>query len=61
MNGLDGYCDATVIMVGGKEISRRCLVAAVNRIESEIKTICFRQKQHEHGELLSHCSGSFAV
>jgi hypothetical protein len=31
-----GYCDATVVLVGGEEISGRCLVAAVNRIESEI-------------------------
>ena len=33
---MGGYCNATVIMVGGKEISGRCLVAAINRIESEI-------------------------
>ena len=33
---MGGYCDATVIMVGGKEISGRCLVAAVNHIESEL-------------------------
>ena len=33
---IGGYCNATVILVGGREISGRCLVAAVNRIESEI-------------------------
>ena len=33
---MGGYCNATVIMVGGKEISGRCLVTAVNRIENEI-------------------------
>ena len=30
---MGGYCNATVIMVGGVGISGRCLVAAVNRIE----------------------------
>ena len=33
---LGGYCNATAIMRGGKEISGRCLVAAIDRIESEI-------------------------
>ena len=33
---MGGYCQATVIVVGGKEISGRCLVAAVNHIESEL-------------------------
>jgi hypothetical protein len=28
--------NATVVMIGGEEISGRCLVAAINRIESEI-------------------------
>ena len=35
-DALGGYCNATLIMVGGEEISGRCLVAAINRIESEI-------------------------
>ena len=33
---IGGYCDATVIMVGGKEISGRCLVVPINRIERGI-------------------------
>jgi hypothetical protein len=33
---IGGYCNATVIMVGGNEISGRCLVAAIERIEREI-------------------------
>ena len=32
----DLHCNATVILVGGKEISGRCLLAAVNRIEREL-------------------------
>ena len=31
-----GYCNATVIMVGGEEVSWRSLAAAVNHIESEL-------------------------
>ena len=31
-----GYCDATVILIGGEEISGRCLVAAIDKIEREI-------------------------
>jgi hypothetical protein len=33
---LGGYCNATVIMVGGEEISGCCLVAAIDHIESVI-------------------------
>ena len=32
-----GYCNATlVLLASGEEISGRCLVAAVNRIESDL-------------------------
>jgi hypothetical protein len=46
---LGGYCSATLVLASGEEISGRVLTPAVQRIESEIATICFRQKQHEHG------------
>ena len=33
---MGGYCNATVVLESGEEISGRCLVAAVNRIEREL-------------------------
>jgi len=35
-SALGGYCNATVIMASGEEISGRVLVAAVDRIEREL-------------------------
>jgi hypothetical protein len=35
-NALGGYCNATVVLIGGEEVSGRCLVAAIDRIEREI-------------------------
>ena len=33
---LGGYCNAILVLASGEEISGRCLVAAVQRIESEL-------------------------
>jgi hypothetical protein len=35
-DALGGYCNATVIMASGEEISGYALVAAIDRIEREI-------------------------
>ena len=31
-----GYCNATLVMASGEEISGRCLAAAIDRIASEL-------------------------
>jgi hypothetical protein len=33
---LGGYCSAVLVLASGEEISGRCLVAAVNRIERDL-------------------------